>query len=268
MTSKAFAEWLARGRSHQREGRAVDAMLCFRRALREAPQSIDVRFHLGEVLWQLGCLPDAIARWREAAKLAPEQRASHQALAEALIGIGEYAAAADVAAHVLELAPDDYRSQAIASIAALWLADDAAAARALCETIARKPELLSAPAIGGSLALVLDLHPRRQSNEAIRDAVVASESITSRFSAMPASLLACVIERLAELDENNAPRRDVWLEALLARPWAVSDHDALRRVALAVVTLAPCRTRAALRRPLRTRGSKRCAGDLAETNRR
>jgi tetratricopeptide (TPR) repeat protein len=118
MTLQASAEWLARGRSHQREGRAVDAMLCFRRALREAPQSVDVRFHLGEVLWQLGGLPDALALWQEAAKLAPEQRASHQALAEALIATGEYAAAADVAAHVLELAPDDYRSQAIASIAA------------------------------------------------------------------------------------------------------------------------------------------------------
>jgi protein O-GlcNAc transferase len=239
MTSKTSAEWLARGRSHQREGRAVDAMTCFRRALRETPQSVDVRFHLGEVLWQLGCLPDAIAIWREASKLAPQQRASHQALAEALIATGEYSAAADVAAHALELAPDDYRSLAISSIAALRVADNVAATRALCETIARHPDVLSVPAIGGSLALILDLRPQRQGREAILDAVLANESITSRFAALPAPLLACVIERLAKLGEIGAPPRGVWIDALLARPWAVSDHDALRRVALAVAFLTP-----------------------------
>src|SRR5207302_9554708 len=30
-----------------------------------------------------------------------------------------------------------------------------------------------------------------------------------------------------------------WIEATLARPWALHDHDALRRVALAAVSLAP-----------------------------
>src|SRR5207302_4363710 len=107
MTSQASAEWLARGRSHRREGRAVDAMLCLRRALREAPQSVDARFHLGEVLWQLGRLPDAIAIWREAARLAPHHPAAQQALAEALLGTGEFAAARDVAKRLLELSAGD-----------------------------------------------------------------------------------------------------------------------------------------------------------------
>ena len=65
VATRSFAEWLARGRSHQREGRAVDAMLCFRRALRDAPQSVDVRFHLGEVLWQLGCRALRVEKARE-----------------------------------------------------------------------------------------------------------------------------------------------------------------------------------------------------------
>src|SRR5207253_2763423 len=45
VTLQNSAEWLARGRDHQQGGRAVDAMLCFRRAVREAPENIDARFH-------------------------------------------------------------------------------------------------------------------------------------------------------------------------------------------------------------------------------
>ncbi|HEY4137031.1 MAG TPA: tetratricopeptide repeat protein, partial [Casimicrobiaceae bacterium] len=108
-------EWLARGREHQFRGRAVDAMLCFRRAIREAPQTIDARFHLGEVLWQLGRLPDAIAIWTEAAKLAPRHKASHQALMEALLGTGDAVAAGEAAIRVLALEAGNVRAQATAA---------------------------------------------------------------------------------------------------------------------------------------------------------
>ena len=63
------ADWVARGRAHQWEGRPVDAMLCFRRASRADPRAPDPHFVLGEVLWQLGRLPEALAAWREAARL-------------------------------------------------------------------------------------------------------------------------------------------------------------------------------------------------------
>ena len=63
------ADWLARGRTHQWEGRPVDAMLCFRRASRADPRAPDPLFVLGEVLWQFGRVPDAVASWREAVRL-------------------------------------------------------------------------------------------------------------------------------------------------------------------------------------------------------
>ena len=90
------AEWVARGRTHQWEGRAVDAMLCFRRASRADPRAADPYFVLGEALWQLGRVHDSLSAWREAARLAPTFLAPRQALAEAslatmLRGIG-YAA--------------------------------------------------------------------------------------------------------------------------------------------------------------------------------
>ena len=52
----------------RQEGRPVDAMLCFRRASRADPRAPDPQFVLGEVLWQLGRLPEALAAWREAAR--------------------------------------------------------------------------------------------------------------------------------------------------------------------------------------------------------
>ena len=80
---RPIPDWLARGRAHQREGRAVDAMLCYRRAARAAPKAADPRYHLGEVLWQLGRAAEARAAWRETTALSPRHVAARQALAEA-----------------------------------------------------------------------------------------------------------------------------------------------------------------------------------------
>ena len=208
MTAHASAEWLARGRSHQQERRPVDAMLCFRRALREAPQSADVRFHLGEVLWQVGRLSDAIALWREATKLSPQHAASHQALTEALLGTGEYVAAGDVANHVLALVPDNPRAVAIKAIAALWSSDDRDAATALCGTIVHHPEVLAVPVIGGSLALALDRQPVLEARETILDAVTAMPTDSIDVASMPALLLALILERLARPIEIGIRARD------------------------------------------------------------
>ncbi|HEY2818139.1 MAG TPA: tetratricopeptide repeat protein [Casimicrobiaceae bacterium] len=235
MTLHNSTEWLARGREHQVRGRAVDAMLCFRRAIRAAPQSVDARFHLGEVLWQLGRLPDAIAIWTEAAKLAPQHKASHQALTEALLGTGDVAAAEQAALRVLTLDKGDVRAQAIAAISRLWQHDDPEAAASLCAAMARDPQFLFTSGIGGSLALLLDREPRRQTSMMIIDTILAVEVDGARIAAMPASLLAAVLERAVRRPDHAASRK--WLEALFTRPWALRDHDALRRAALAVSSL-------------------------------
>ena len=215
-------------------------MLCFRRAIREAPQSVDARYHLAEVLWQLGRLPDAIANWTEAAKLAPEHKASHQALCEALLGTGEVSAAAQSASRVLAIEPTNARAKAIVAIAALWSQDDPTAAESLRDALAQNPEWLGAQAIAGSLALLLDRAAERASTATILDALLATGAEVSRIVTMPALLLAVALERLTEarnLNDHAAYRH--WIEAALTRPWAIADHDALRRVALAVAALVP-----------------------------
>ena len=66
MTLERYAQWLSRGRTHQTAGRAIDALLCYRRALREAPDGADAQFHAGEIAWHLGNHAEAIAAWRRA----------------------------------------------------------------------------------------------------------------------------------------------------------------------------------------------------------
>ena len=72
MADDAFATWLARGRAHQQEGRPADAIPCYRRAARIAPQSPVPPFHLGEVLWQLGEREEARRVWDESLKSGPD----------------------------------------------------------------------------------------------------------------------------------------------------------------------------------------------------
>src|SRR5207344_2205372 len=92
VATPAYKEWLARGRAHQREGRAVDAMICYRRAARSVPKAADPRYYLGEVLWQLGRTADARAAWHETTVLSPQHVAARQALAEASLVAGDLSA--------------------------------------------------------------------------------------------------------------------------------------------------------------------------------
>src|SRR6478736_6424623 len=71
MTLDRYAEWLARGRAHQTDGRLTDALLCYRRALHEVAAGVEARFHVGEIAWQFGNSADAIAAWESAIALTP-----------------------------------------------------------------------------------------------------------------------------------------------------------------------------------------------------
>jgi cytochrome c-type biogenesis protein CcmH/NrfG len=95
MATPDYGDWLFRGRTHQAHGRPIDAMLCYRRALRAQGEASDARFHLGEVLWQLGRVPDAIAAWRVAAAVRADHLAPNLALAEALLATADAAGAFD-----------------------------------------------------------------------------------------------------------------------------------------------------------------------------
>ncbi|MEO9135549.1 MAG: tetratricopeptide repeat protein [Casimicrobiaceae bacterium] len=113
MTFDRYTEWLTRGRAHQAGHRMIDALLCYRRALREAPRGIDAQFHIGEIAWHMGNPADAIAAWRTTSTLSPAHLASWHALADACAATGELRASLDAVTHVLAMRPDEPRVNAL-----------------------------------------------------------------------------------------------------------------------------------------------------------
>jgi protein O-GlcNAc transferase len=113
MSLDRYTEWLSRGRTHQSAGRVIDALPCYRRALREVPAGVDARFHLGEIAWHMRDQDNAIAAWRAACAISPAYRPAWHALAEALAATNDFAASLDAVNHVLALAPDEPRALAL-----------------------------------------------------------------------------------------------------------------------------------------------------------
>ena len=113
MTLERYADWLARGRAHQAEGRVIDAYLCYRRALREVSGGVDARFHVGEIAWHLGNQADAIAAWEAAVDLSPTHRPSLHALADAFAATGQFEASLRAADRILALRSREPRANAL-----------------------------------------------------------------------------------------------------------------------------------------------------------
>ena len=226
------ADWVARGRTHQWEGRPVDAMLCFRRASRTDPRAPDPHFVLGEVLWQLGRLPDALVAWREAARLDASFLAPRQALAEALLATGDAAAAVSAAEDVLALAPGNTRAELIVAIARMLGAPDtAASAVAIDRALEREPGLIGVATLAGPLALALDRGPPSLERSAALERVARSIDL---LAAAPLLLCALAVEHAADAwGEDSLTLRASLMATIRARPVAPSELDALRRIAVA-----------------------------------
>jgi protein O-GlcNAc transferase len=116
MTFDRYAQWLTRGRAHQADRRIIDALLCYRRALREAPGGIDARYHIGQIAWRMGNQAEAIAAWRAASALSPTHIASWHALADASAATGDLDASLDAVTHVLAANPDEPRAKALRAL--------------------------------------------------------------------------------------------------------------------------------------------------------
>ncbi len=240
MATPEYAQWLALGRAHQGEGRPVDAMLCYRRALRSEPGASDPHFHLGEVLWQQGRIAGAIAAWREALRANPRHVAPAQALAEALLATGDAAGARAAAADVLALLPGSARATLIGGIARMIEDDgtaDPSAAADVADALRREPGLVAVPTLAGPLALALD----HRSDLPGRDALLGVLARTDgALAGAPPLLVTLALEEAArESGADAAMVRSALIDAARARIGAPADHDALRRIAVAVAHADP-----------------------------
>jgi predicted O-linked N-acetylglucosamine transferase (SPINDLY family) len=225
VSAAAYAEWVSRGHTHQAARRPLDALQCYRRALRESPRGSEARFHIGEALWQLGRLDEAVGAWREV--VAGDERflPAWQALAEASLGLGDAATAREAARHVLQALPSDGHATAVLAIAALRdpeQADESGSA-ALQALLSQDSAWLAVPGLGGALAVAL---------EQVRDADLTGRVVaaaTGMAGEVHPRLHALICEYLA----STGALDDAPFAAMAARPLGVDDHDLLRRVARA-----------------------------------
>src|SRR5580704_16310641 len=72
MIEAEYGEWLARGQAHQQAARPIDAMLCYRQALKSNRNAVQAQFQLGEVLADLGRREEALAAFRMALTWQPQ----------------------------------------------------------------------------------------------------------------------------------------------------------------------------------------------------
>ena len=235
MTASEYREWMDRGRAHQRAGRPIDAMLCYERAARGNLGSSDPQFALGEVLWQLGRLPDALAAWREASRISRNHMAPVQAEAEALLAMGDTAGAVAAAKRVQSLMPQDRRAALIRGIGALVNGDpdDRAPAAAIDALLARAPSLLAIPTLAGPLALELEHAPAGADREALLGRIAHSPDALAH--AVP-QLLVVALEHVARADSFDSDVRARLAAVACTRNYTLIDHDLLRRAACAVST--------------------------------
>lgn len=270
MSDSGYAGWLQRGREHQWGHRPVDAMLCFQRAAALEPNAVDPRYLLGEVQWQLGRIPAAVAAWRDAARVAPGHLGSQLALAEALLAVADVEGGADAAAAALAISPDDRAARVLFAVAALASGRDRTALVGLAPVFVEDASRLVSPVTGGTLARALTVDP------SLAGAPQVLEALVPHRDRVAFALLA-PLARAAH--EGGAPAalhaaRETIGRAALERSVVPDDVDVLREVALAFdhagdlahaqalatryaeacVALAP--RGAPLRWPLRTAGAE------------
>ena len=235
MSTPEYEQWMDRGRAHQREGRPIDAILCFHRAARLDIRASDPHFATGEAQWQLGRLPEALAAWREATRIVPNHAAPLQAVAEALLALGDTPGAIAAAARVQVLMPKDARAALILGTGALLTGEpaDPAPARAIDALIVREPSLLAIPTLAGPLALALEHAPASAARDALVDRIASSPDALG--SAVP-QLLVLALEHVARNAGADPAIRARLTAIARARNHAPADHELLRRAAYAVAS--------------------------------
>ena len=229
MAVNRYAEWLKRGREHQWQHRPVDAMLCFQRAASLEPRAVDARFLLGEVHWQLGSLPAAVAAWRDAARVAPHHLASQLALAEALLAIADVEGAAHAAAAAARITPRDRAAGVLQAVTAFAVGRDAATLVELRLLVAEDPSRLVSPVTGGTLARSLARSLDESDVQQLLSALVAHRDRVAFALLVPMAHAALQTTAPPELRFALGSIA----ESALQRPVAPLDVDALREIALA-----------------------------------
>ncbi|HEY7943057.1 MAG TPA: tetratricopeptide repeat protein [Casimicrobiaceae bacterium] len=231
MSAPDDGAWLARGQAHRRAGRTVDALLCYREALKANRYAIQAHFHLGEALQTLGRDGEAFDAWHAVLTLQPRHLPALLAFGAAARRIGKRAESAEAYRRALAFAPQD--AQARRGLALTRLAAGEPDAYREIE------RSLSDDAIGegvgedvGELAQLLLAAPRSPG----RQALLADVGRRAEASAAPL-LAAMLADDSASRDEPEQAK--AMLDAAERGAATIASLDALRLFAHAAAKVAP-----------------------------
>ena len=226
MNAADEAGWLERGQAHQRAGRTVDALLCYREALAANGYAIQAHFHLGEVLRDLGRDGDAFDAWRTVLTLQPRHLPTLLAFGAAARRIGKTAEAAE--AYRRAIAFDPRSRQARHGFALTRLAAGDADAYA---EIQRSIDDGTAPDEPEDLARLLLAVPDAPGKQAL----IAELAKRGKRGAPAGLAAAAAVDAAARGDREQTL---AWLES--ADPEAATASlEALRLLALAAARVIP-----------------------------
>ncbi len=229
MIEAEYGEWLARGEAHQQAARPIDAMLCYRQALKSNRNAVQAQFQLGEVLRDLGRREEALAAFRMALTWQPQHLPSLVAVADLL----RATAPAEAAAHYQRAAALDPRNAAVREGLALSLlaSDDSRAFAQL------------APLVVGDASSFHNWDELSRMLAATAPSSGKSEllrSIGSRPDFPPSSfLLAIVIESAVAGSPQDKDRALALFDVAERRAATIDDPEALRRLAVAAAAIGP-----------------------------
>jgi hypothetical protein len=227
MIEADYGEWLARGQAHQQAARPIDAMLCYRQALKSNRNAVQAQFQLGEVLRDLGGREEAIAAFRMALNWQPQHLPSLLALADLL----RRTTPAEAVTHFQHAAALDPRNAAAREGLALSLlaAGDSRAFSQLAALVGATP-FREWDELSRMLAAA---PPSSEKHELLR-------AIESRPEFPPSALLlAIAIESAAASTPRDTDRVLALFDVAERRAATIADPESLRRLALAAAAIGP-----------------------------
>lgn len=233
MTSAKDDAWVARGSAHQRAGRNVDALLCYREALEANRSAIQAQHHLGEVLRDLGRDSEAFDAWRTVLTLQPGHLPTLLAFGAAARRIGKTAVSAEAYRRAIAFEPQS--RQANYALALTRLAAGDAGAYAEIQRAIDDGIVLENPA---ELARLLLVNPPSPGKQALFDHLAKRD-----LARLPPLLAAMAIDD-AVARGQRAPAMTV-LESFAGRIEGEDSLEAMRLFALAAARIAPERPWAA-----------------------
>ncbi len=226
MIEAEYGEWLARGHAHQLAARPIDALLCYRRALKSNRNAVQVHFHLGEVLRDLGRRDEALAAFRTALMWQPKHLPSLLALGDMLRTSGA-AEAFEYYERAASLEPSSAAAAQGLALSSLALNKERAYSR--LAPLMDRGALFHA---WDDLARILaHASPSMERSELLRSIALRADFPPSEL------LLAVVVESAAAGTAQDRLRALALVDAADARVATIDDPETLRRLALAATAI-------------------------------